>query len=255
MYLHRHLTTPKPGLKSRLFTVLISTGLAFPCSAQISFDAAVDGLNNGGTTSSLTWNHTVTGSHPFLQVCLMGDTITGGHDDITSITYNGQAMTLAAKYTGANSFFNRYTYAYFLVNAPTGTHAISVTSTATHYLLGVSGSYTGTSGTQPDNTATFPASGNTTFTTSITTVANNAWVITCDGGNLTNAPSMGCTLRVVGAQFNEPSIFDSNAAVSPPGSNSCSTNTNVINSNDVHIMMSIAPFGASTKIHHRVTGG
>ena len=53
----------------------------------IAFDAATDGGNNAGITTSLTFAHTCTGSNGFLDVCFSGDTI-GGSDDVTGVTYN-----------------------------------------------------------------------------------------------------------------------------------------------------------------------
>ena len=61
----------------------------------IAFDAATDGGNvNPGTT--LTFAHTCTGSLGLLVVGFNGDNI-GGADDVSSVTYNGVALTLADK--------------------------------------------------------------------------------------------------------------------------------------------------------------
>lgn len=256
MFRQQPRTRPKRGLKSRLSTLLISALFLFvlPCVAAIGFDTVTDGGNNGGTTNSLSWSHTATGSNILLTVCLAGDNVNTGHDDITSVTSGGSGLTLAAKYTGGGASSNNgFAYIYFLASAPSGAHTIVVNSTNNHYLIAVSATYTGTSALQPDNTATFPNSGSNPFTTSITTFRNNAWVVTCENAPK-SGPSTTCVFRLQGAAFNLPSIYDTNAPVSPAGSSSCTTEANIIIANDNHVMMSIIPFGAPTSIHHKVSG-
>lgn len=223
-----------------------------PSSAAIALDAVTDGGNNGGTTNSLSWSHTATGSNLLLVVCLLGGSISSGFDDITSFTSGGTNMTQVVKYTGANSFNNGYSYIYILPNAPTGAHTISITTTHNHFLLAVSATYTGTSSTQPDNFAVFPASGASPFTTSMNTFRDQAKVLTCEGAN-TAGPAATCTQQIKGAAFNEPVLYD-NPNTSPPASVSCGTRSNLVTNNDVHSMMSIIPFGALLSIHHKVSG-
>src|SRR5262252_9483594 len=81
-------------------------------SAQIAFDTATNGGNNGGTTTSLTFNHTCA-SNATLLVGVIGDYVLSTPDNITSVTYNGTAMTLVAKNTvegGSGSDFYQYLY-------------------------------------------------------------------------------------------------------------------------------------------------
>src|ERR1700741_5190896 len=96
--------------------------------AQIAFDNATDGGNNGGSSGSLSFNHQVmTSATPLLFVCLMGDNSPGGNDDITGVTYNSAALTLVQKFAASGSN-NRFTYLYMLPNAATGTHSVAVSA-------------------------------------------------------------------------------------------------------------------------------
>jgi hypothetical protein len=216
----------------------------------MAFDNATDGGNNGGTTNSLSFNHLiVNGSGGLLIVSFLGDVITGS-DDITSVTFNSVAMTLVQKWTGTGGVnANRFFYVYILANAPTGTHSVAISSTANHYLIGLAASYSSaaTSG-QPDASQVFTSSNSSPYATSLSSVADNCWMILCAGGS-GEAASTGSTKRVVGSAFNEPGIFDSNGPIHPAGSYSMSTTSNSGTVNDVHIMLSIAPSGTVTVLH------
>lgn len=209
----------------------------------IAFDAAVDGGNTTGT--SRTYSHTIGAvATPILVVCFLGDNVIGGFDDITSVTYNAVAMTFVGKFIGPNIANSRFLYVYIMQNAPTGAHNVVISCTNSHFLCAVSVSYSGgATASQPDNSQVFSnpttASSNTT---SLQTLEDNCWVITCDGGsNL--AAGAGSTLRVQGAAFLEPAIFDSNAVKNPAGFYSMNTTSG--GSNSVHIMLSIAPSGTT----------
>lgn len=212
----------------------------------MTFDTAVDGGNNGGTTNTLSWTHNNSGN--FVNVSFAGDVI-GAFDDITSVTYNGVAMTLVQKLTTAAGSGQRYGYQYILPNAPTGSHTVAITCTNIHLLQGGSASYATASTTgQPDNQTTNSATG-TSCTTALTTIADNAWVVLFEGGyNSGNMPvaGAGATLRIADAVNGSWGIFDSNGPKTPAGSYSMTTTR----SSDpfllgiTHMVFSIAPVAA-----------
>ena len=76
-------------------SIMASFSLASNGTAGITYDNSVDGGNNGGSTTSLTYSYTVgSGPNRLLVVNLIGDT---SADDISSVTYAGTAMTLLGK--------------------------------------------------------------------------------------------------------------------------------------------------------------
>lgn len=226
--------------------------------AAISFDAAADLGNNGGTTNSLTANATVNSGDTFLGVCLQGDG-GGGADDISSVVYNTTGtMTLIQKQVGANT---RLSYAYGLQAPATGTHPIVITAGSNHFLLAGYILLKGTLTTgQPEASNTGQSSSAASYTTSLTTLTNNAWVVMCNGSNQTIA-STNCTSRVSSGTGSPPSymICDSNSAVTPAGSFSMTSCTAVGcgGSSFVgnHIMFALAPATVAATIVKRHSGG
>lgn len=215
----------------------------------IAFDAAVDGLSNTGT--SHTWNHTCTGSLLILWVGFNGDNI-GSFDDITSVTYNGVAMTLANKQVNPASGGDRNTYLYYLLGPATGSHAVVINCTNSHLLQGGSASYTGVKQSgQPDATAVNAetVSSNKTLTTTLTTSADNCWTVVVegcyDGGPGAGSPGAGAgtTKRAVDATNGGWGIFDSNAVVHPAGSASLTTTRSAdpFGLEILHVMASFQP--------------
>jgi hypothetical protein len=226
--------------------------LSLPISAAIAFDTSVDGGNNGGTTGSLSFNYTPGAAGNLVGVCLLGDN-TIGNDDILTANYAGSAMTLVGKTTGGTAT-NRFVYYYMAQNVPAGLSSISITANSTHYLLAVAASWSGeATANQPDASMAFTPSSSSPYTTSLTTLGNNAWMTMCDGG-FTITASTGCTQRIQGVAFQEPLICDSNALISPPASYSMTTTGGNVSTNDVHIMASICAIsfgctGAGTALH------
>jgi hypothetical protein len=192
----------------------------------IGFDAAVDGGNNGGATSGLTFGHTCTGSDRLLLVGFYGD-VTGGNDDISSVTYAGAGMTLVGKTTATLA---RFAYLYYLTGPASGANNVVITAGSTHYLIATAASYTGVNATgQPDASATNLAA-TTGITGTVTTIADNCWTMAAGFKNFTGvgiSAGAGTTERAEGASFLYNAMYDSNAAKTPAGSSSL-----VVNSDD-----------------------
>jgi hypothetical protein len=189
----------------------------------IAFDTAIDGGNNTGM--GLSWSFTCTGSLGYLLACFAGDVI-GGADDISSVTYNGVAMTLLQKITSTIGTGQRYGYIYGLAGPATGAHTLAITCASSHLLQGGSASYTGVKQTtQPDATLADSAAG-TSLTSSITTVTDNDWVVLFEGGYDGGTPPVagaGATRRAFDTSNGAWGIFDSNGVVHPAGSYSMTT--------------------------------
>lgn len=186
---------------------------------SIAFDASSSG--DTGSSTSLTFSHTCTGTQRALFVSVIGATTPG---NISSVTYGSVAMTQIDSVEGNGS---RYIYLFYLKNPASGANNVVITPTSASFMSAVSASYTGVSQTTtPDNHTTNSNNGTSPITTSITTVADNCWTIMaihCEGGTAT--ASTGSTLRVKDGTFNSPAIFDSNGVVHPAGSTSMTVTT------------------------------
>jgi hypothetical protein len=179
---------------------------------------SVDGVPNPTQTLS----YTCSGSDRILFAGILGQK-TGG-DRLTSVTYNGVAMTRIG-YVAQNAAVNIYLY--MLVNPASGTHNLVTTFNATMdygYIRAVS--YTGAAQTgQPDSFNTGGPTTTTSFTLSTTVVASGCWLVGYfrnESGNFT--AGSGTTLRNPAA---DNDLADSNGTVgtgsqslvmNPPGS-------------------------------------
>lgn len=206
----------------------------------IAFVGSADLGNNGGSTNSQTGAFTCSaGSKRMLVVIVDGDNPTG-FDDITGVTYNAVAMTLAAKYIepAGPSRVIRNTYIYYLLNPASGANNVVVSSTNNHYLIVVAGEYTGVSASsQPDATASasidhYPTNDISSLTTAVTSVADNCWAIcgsflTQAAGPAVPVSGTGATIRITGSTFGQPSLYDSAGPIHPAGSYSMTVASSV----------------------------
>jgi hypothetical protein len=178
----------------------------------IAFDAQSNGIQNtGGLTCTVS--HTVTGTNCLLLVACFNDT-TGGLPTVTGATYNGVAMTQALSVAAPRPSND---YLFYLINPAVGTHNIVVTRSAgTNTLEVAAASYTGVSQTGFPDAQT---SGTARGSTSLTTVANNTWIVAA----ITDAVTGGGTnLTVRNSGQAQMQILDSNGALTPAGSKSLS---------------------------------
>lgn len=203
----------------------------------IAFDATSTGT---AASTTLTVSHTCSGSDRALVVGVVGRTA----DEVTGVTYNGVAMTQIGKKAETGS---RYVYLYYL-NAPaTGAHDIVVSASGSAYLELSAASYTGVLQTgQPEVNAVNSAVSASSLTTSLTTLADNAWTVLAalhQSGTLT--AGSGSTQRnttLVGA------ILDSNGPVTPAGSKSMAFSGANSSNNPACVMVSLAPAVAASSI-------
>jgi hypothetical protein len=142
-------------------------------------------------------------------------------DTINGVTYDGVSMTQIQ--TKESEGEGQGLYAYYLLGPAIGTHDIvtSYTENATGNNVDVSAaSYSGASLTgQLDNSqgGAMSTAGQNSVTKSLTTSADNAWVVLCtSNANSANVAGTGSTLRTGASPT--ATIFDSNGGVHPAGS-------------------------------------
>jgi hypothetical protein len=184
----------------------------------IAFDVASTGDFTTTPTTPLTWSHTTSGSDRILFIGASGDAISGGVDDVTTPTYNGVSATFIAKVTATA---NRFLYLWVLVAPASGSNTVSIGAATNHFLEACAVSYTGAAQTgQPDN---FSSTGLVadTLTGTVTTVADNCWLVMVGNRNFTGNPldaSTGTTRRIFTTTFLTTAMFDGNGPVTPAGS-------------------------------------
>jgi len=107
----------------------------------VTFDAV--GPSSSGTaanSTSITWNHTYSGSDGLLTV---GVGVGGNDGGVTTLaTYDGVPMVSAGK-VHTNNQTSGYVELFYLTAPSTGTNAIIVTCSTTKHLIGGSVSFNG----------------------------------------------------------------------------------------------------------------
>jgi hypothetical protein len=179
----------------------------------IAFDAASSGIKNNSASTSLTVAHTCSGENRILFVAL---TTCLNADPCTGITYNGTAMTridYIAPYSNGN------TELWYLINPDSGTHDIVASYSSRNYVWFTAASYTGAlqSGV-PDASAKASSPSSYTITGTVTTVADNCWVVMSAFGNSAgHTAGSGTTIRATNPTDGRQSIADSDSAKTPAG--------------------------------------
>lgn len=206
---------------------------------------AFDNASSGNSTSSATLTFSLTvgsGSNRALWVGVLVNTTTA---TISSFNYAGVAMSPTGQ-TPLRS--NQSLFLYYLANPASGTNNIVITmSTTVSEMHGCAASYTGAAQTGiPDaGTSTSVGSG-TTNTLTLSTVANNAWMVGIfrndSAGNGT--AGTGTTQRTFSA--GQVSFDDSGGALTPAGSHSIQE-TWAGSANNYALGASFAPFVTNTR--------
>jgi hypothetical protein len=201
----------------------------------IAFDVSNKAGNNDGT-STLTFAHTCSGTNRILFVDVACNDST---NTCTGVTYNGVSMT---QVPGSSILVvSTRHYLFYLINPAAGANNVVATmSNSTLWKTAVSASYTGVSQTGfPDASGTGSQASSPSFTESLTTVADNSWLVWAFGNAQGTAGSNTTVRNQDALQFGN-GFADTNGAQTPPGSKSM----NVTGSSSTWggIMISIAPF-------------
>jgi hypothetical protein len=155
------------------------------------------------------------------HTCAVGATLLvahvrpGGGGTLTGVTYNGVAMTLI------NSGVAIDTYSlWYLFNPASGAHNIVATMTGGSVLFVEAASYTGTTVTGVDASATSAAAA-----TSVTTIADNCWCVygSADRTGADPTAVSGCVRRAAAGSGGSMGLFDSNGPKTPAGSTTLTT--------------------------------
>jgi len=211
----------------------------------IAFDATSTGSANA---SSVTVAHTVTGSNPFLFVVIRDlDNL------LTGVTYASVAMTQIGTTQGAGG--NNVSL-WYLVNPATGTNNIVATKSAGVSNIRASGtSYTGVSQGAPEASTTGAGGAGTTFSQSVTTITDNAWVVWGLGENTGSPPTAGANTTSRITDGAATAIFDAGGAVTPAGSKTLNASTAVSADAWGGTIVSIAPAAATVALPFRALLG
>lgn len=209
----------------------------FSTDTDIEFDSG--SKFDWATSSTPTWNHTFSSlSNRIFWIYGLAQL---SSDAVVSITVGGVAMTRVQanipEFSGLNS-----TYMYVLVNPPTGTQSIVVTLGSSINSAWAASSYTGANQTgQPDNSAKNGGSNSTNLTISLTTIADDCWLV---GGvtDIDSTPTAGANTLIRAMAATVPALIsDSNGPNSPAGSYSLQWLTGGATRNEGPIIASMSP--------------
>lgn len=143
-------------------------------------------------------------------------------DRITGATYNGIALTLLAK---GKDLADRWNYLFALPNPPAGTFNLVINASASTVIGRVIALYEGVRQTGlPDAAAYNSRTGTGTLTGTVTTTADNCWLV-CYGKSSSGNPSAGAN-TTQRESFNGFGLFDSNGPKTPAGSHSLNLSVN-----------------------------
>ena len=220
----------------------------------IAVDSVTD-QKDGSTGTSWTFAHSCSGSNRILFVSL---TIYSGSDLVTGITYNGVAMTRVATVQSIDG--DQRQYLYYLVAPATGSNNVVVSASSSVFMAGGAISYTGAKQTgQPDANTTGTTGQGSSSTATLSSVANNCWMVVGWGNNGGYGYSSSVTngyLRVgrtsAGAGGGT-AIVDSNAVITPAGSLAITVSTASSNQKWFYVAATIAPADNTLTINSGLT--
>ena len=200
----------------------------------IAFDAVTHSAFKNGTANTQT--HTATGSDLLALIHIYSS-----GDQVTSVTYNGVSCTFINKQLMTGGAAGQYIRTYYILSPATGSQTITVNSSSALGGYFSIATYTGVAQTgQPDASnqqATSPA---TSLTTSVTTTADNCWLMGYAYHGTTISAGAGTTLRG-GSVGGILEVLDSNGPKTPAGSHSLiTTSTSTFTG---HVIASFSPAG------------
>jgi hypothetical protein len=165
---------------------LPTTG-AGPGAAVATPPIALDATSNSGAdqsnVSSISWSHTVTtsGTNLLLAVGVISDASGANASAVSGVTYNGVSMTLATVGADTSGTVRMRAYIFYLTAPSTGSNTIVVSASigSSQHIKGWAISLTGVNQSSPLDTS---QSSHLNSSASLTTTANNDWIVDCIGG-------------------------------------------------------------------------
>jgi hypothetical protein len=185
---------------------------------SIAFDA-ITNVTGRSSVPSKTFAHTVTGVNCLLFVGVLhasGQTVTG-------ITYGGVAMAAAdSQVNHGGAFTLDLWYLFSAQGLPTGANNVVVTFSAATDQMCMSVSYSGVKQANFDAYSYSSTTGNATRTETLTTTADNCWMMWLGVDEYNVTPTAGAGTVIRGLQDGFPGLFwaDSNGSIHPAGPNS-----------------------------------
>jgi hypothetical protein len=175
---------------------------------------AYDNFSTGNASTTATVSHANAGNT--LLCFIVGDY---AGDNLTSVTYNGVAMTFLDKHVVTG---DRWNYSYIMQNAPVGTYNVVATISTSNGLEIQNVSYSGCATTgQPDAHTVNSGTGSGSLTATVTTTTAGDWLVGKGVQSSSGVPTAGAgtTLRGTSGAYSNEVVGDTNGAVSV-GSNS-----------------------------------
>lgn len=209
-------------------------------SSGIEFVQATDLPSQNTQNYSASVSGPASGSNLLLACGI--ETYVNSSDVVTTVTYGGVALTRITNGYVAQPTGNAV-YFYYLLGPPTGTQtlAISISGGSNRTIVGVPAFYSGVKQSgQPDaGGSALGQSGISSISRTITTVANNAWVLAYAMNDTTTLlPNTGSTQRILS---DSRGWFDA-GPVSPAGNQAVGAKTSSgVNAGMAIIAASFAP--------------
>jgi hypothetical protein len=223
--------------KEEFKSVLETYVLAQPASAAVAY--LTSNINNCAAATSCTYalDSGSTGSD---RVLVLGFEIFKTTDTITSVTYNGTAVTRIDAQTDTGAGATIHMYAQALATTSVNNLVINMSSSDSPQIRFAV--YTGMSATFPDaKNKKDVASVVAGDTITLTTVANNSWVVGVTGNSGCAGYTSGGASTVVRQSSACSVIYDSNQAITPAGATSLSINNSGGSFNIYSVIASFAP--------------
>lgn len=179
----------------------------------IAYDTSTSSAYQGGASPTMT--HSASGSDRLAVISIFSTV-----DPVTSVTYAGNACTFIDKLLMTGAAAGQYIHLYYYLNPPTGSQTIQVNTSGN--LLGYISvaTYTGVKQSgQPDASNKGGSSSTSSQSVSVTTTADNSWLIGYAYTGNTMSAGTGTTLRG-GPVAGILQMIDANSATTPAGSDS-----------------------------------
>lgn len=151
---------------------------------------SVDGGYVNALTETTAFTIGAAGNNRMLWVAVN----TRAGDTVTSVTYNGVALTQAAKVSDPSGGFN---YLYYLLEASlpaAGTYNVVVTQSSGTFIITTIASYTGAKQAAPEATASTSTSGSA-LSVALTPTSDNSWIVA--QGTVNSSGSLGTTNALI----------------------------------------------------------
>lgn len=150
-------------------------------SNQVAVNIIFDNVSSssGGSGSSLSFSHTISGNTNRMLIVCAGDE-DSGTPTVTGITYNGISMTQVAQISTDDGTQNRLAMFYLPeANLPSaGTYTVTITySATTSNRSGGAMSFYNVKQQAPKNTQTAANQGQSSISVNVTTDVDNSWVV------------------------------------------------------------------------------